>query len=191
MPSHRASSARLAPSQVARNDDRWEKPLPLLHWATAALLLASFALAVAGAWIEADGWDALARLGHRTVGAIVFVLTVIRGVTRLRTSPPRSLAARRWQSRAATLLHAALYGLLVAIPVLGYLTESARKGTVHFIAFDGPALVPHDRALAETLQAVHQGLAWTLAAIVAAHVAAAAWHHFLLRDRTLLRMLGR
>jgi cytochrome b561 len=52
-----------------------------------------------------------------------------------------------------------------------------------------PNLVPKDKALADTLRAVHVALNALLAGVVSLHVAAALKHHFVDRDAVLARML--
>jgi len=172
--------------------DRWSRSIVLLHWATAALVLLAFGLALARDALDLEGWDDTLRAAHHAAGLMVFAATLARLVARtLVPRPATEYAPHAWQALAVRGVHAALYVLLAALPVLGYLSASARAGAVHFPGFDGPAAIGRDRDLAESLQAWHQGLAWTLAALVLLHAGAAAWHHFVSRDRVLLRMLAR
>ena len=55
--------------------------------------------------------------------------------------------------------------------------------------FTLPALVAKNEALAKPLLSAHVTAAFTLAAIVLVHIAAALQHHFIRRDETLRRML--
>ena len=90
---------------------------------------------------------------------------------------------------AAHAGHAALYGLMVVIPLSGWLMSSA-KGfqTVWFGVLPIPDLVGKDKELGDLLQQVHQALNLLLMLTLAGHVAAALWHHFVLKDDTLRRM---
>jgi cytochrome b561 len=91
--------------------------------------------------------------------------------------------------RLAHLGHATLYGLMVAIPVSGWLMSSA-KGfqTVWFGLVPIPDLIGRDRELGDLLQSVHKALTLVLMLAIAGHVAAALWHHFVLKDGTLRRI---
>jgi cytochrome b561 len=78
---------------------------------------------------------------------------------------------------------------MVVIPLSGWLMSSA-KGfqTVWFGVLPIPDLVSRDKALGDLLQEVHEALNVLLMLTLAGHVAAALWHHFVLKDDTLRRM---
>ena len=61
--------------------------------------------------------------------------------------------------------------------------------TVYLGVLPLPDLLAKDKALGEQLKLVHESLNWTLAVLVAVHVAAALRHHFVDRDDVLHRML--
>ena len=87
-------------------------------------------------------------------------------------------------------LHGLLYVLLFAIPLSGWLYSSAAGvPTVYFGVIPLPDLLERDKALAETLKAIHEALNYTLFTLVAAHAGAALKHHFIDGDDVLARML--
>jgi len=90
---------------------------------------------------------------------------------------------------AAHAGHAALYGLMIVIPLSGWLMSSA-KGfqTVWFGVLPIPDLIGKDKAMGDWLKEVHEALNVLLMMTLAAHVAAALWHHFVRKDDTLRRM---
>jgi cytochrome b561 len=96
----------------------------------------------------------------------------------------------RWQRRASSLSHAALYALMFLIPISGYLYSSATGVQVVWMgAVPLPNLVPKDKALGDALRIVHLTLNSLLVAVVCVHVAGALRHHFVDRDTVLARML--
>jgi cytochrome b561 len=121
----------------------------------------------------------------------VFILAVARAAWRLtHPPPPMPEATPRWERRAAAFSHAALYVLLIAIPLSGWLMSSALGvQTVYFGVLPLPDLLAKDKALGEALKVVHVVLNAVLGVLVTAHVAAALKHHFLDRDDVLHRML--
>jgi cytochrome b561 len=90
---------------------------------------------------------------------------------------------------AAHAGHWALYGWMVLIPLSGWLMSSA-KGfqTVWFGVLPIPDLIGKDKAVGDFLQELHATLNVLLMLTLAGHVAAALWHHFVLKDDTLRRM---
>jgi cytochrome b561 len=95
--------------------------------------------------------------------------------------------------QAARWTHRALYALMVLLPLSGWAIVSTTMleiPTFAFYLFVVPDLPLRRSDAAETLwTSVHEALGWVLLALVALHVAAAARHHFLLRDDVLRRML--
>ena len=81
-----------------------------------------------------------------------------------------------------------LYGLLFAMPLTGWAMSSAFGRPVILGIFPLPDLVSVDRELGKDLKAIHDTLAYLLAAMIALHVTAAFYHHFIRRDAVLLRM---
>lgn len=171
--------------------DRYGPVAVTLHWLSAVLVLAGFALGLymTGLALSPDklrlfGW-------HKWIGITVFLLAAVRLAWRWRWPPPpwpRSMPA--WQQRAATIAHRALYALMLAVPLSGWLYSSATGVSVVYLGLVPlPNLVPKDKALAGALLAVHQGLNATLAALVLLHVAAVVKHQWIDRDGLLSRMV--
>lgn len=170
----------------------------LLHWAMAALILFMIGL---GLWMveienvfDAFGWYQL----HKSWGFVVFALALVRVIWRwvqpVTPALPRHMPG--WERAAAEGGHIALYILLFALPVSGWLMASASplqdqfglKNMV-FGLFETPdPFIPGDKALEGTLKSVHAALAWALIFVLAGHVAGALKHHFIARDDVLKRM---
>jgi cytochrome b561 len=130
--------------------------------------------------------------GHRHFGLFVLLLFFARVVLRIRLgklpSDDRSSKAVRIM---AGLTHIALYALLLGLPLLGWALSDAQGKPVHLLGLTLPMIVGADEDLADELQAWHLDAAWALLGLVSLHVAAALWHHFVLRDGVLRRMLPR
>ena len=96
-----------------------------------------------------------------------------------------------WQRHAAHASHFLLYVLFFATPIAGWLFSSATGlQVVYFGVLPIPDLIGRSKEAAHVLRAVHQWLAYTLAAVVAIHAGAALRHHFVDRDDVLRRMLS-
>ena len=128
---------------------------------------------------------------HKWAGVSVFMLVWLRLVWRLLNRPPAypdSMSSGL--QRVAHLGHAALYGLMIVIPLSGWLMSSA-KGvpTVWFGVLPLPDLLERNKELGHLLQEVHESLNYLLMLLLAGHVAAALKHHWIDRDDILKRML--
>lgn len=130
--------------------------------------------------------------GHRHFGLFVLMLFFVRVVVRIRAGKLPPVGKMSKPIRAlATLTHMALYALLLAMPLLGWVLSNAQDRPVHLFGLTLPALVGADEDLADSLQTWHVDAAWVLLALVLLHTGAALWHHFVVRDDVLRSMLPR
>jgi cytochrome b561 len=161
-----------------------------LHWLAAALIVCGFTLGLSMVGLPLSPRKLVWYLWHKSIGITVFLLTCARLAWRAGHPPPPPPAMPDWQRRAAALSHAALYVLLLAIPLSGWLYSSATGVQVVYLGLlPLPDLVPKDKALAAVLRACHVSLNFTLLALVCVHAAAALKHHCVDRDTVLWRML--
>jgi cytochrome b561 len=161
----------------------------LLHWAMFALITVQVVGGLAIEWFpRASAGRAFVLEWHMTLGIVALLLALARVFRRLaeRGVPVEGPA---WQQRLASIAHAALYALRVAVPLVGYALADARGRGIPFFGLAMPEWIATDRDLAHTLEDVHSTLAWVLVGVVAVHAAAALYHHFVRRDDTLRRML--
>src|SRR5215467_12084946 len=163
----------------------------VLHWTTAALVLIMLPLGVviAAKW---DGplKDALYDL-HRSIGALIIPLVILRLGYRL-THPPLPLPddIPPLQQLAAHATHWGLYALLILQPFVGWVATSAYPAPIWvFGLFQLPPIWWPDRALSDRLLVVHGLIAIAIAVLAAAHIGAALYHHFVQKDRVLMRMI--
>jgi cytochrome b561 len=163
-----------------------------LHWITAALVLTTIPLAVAMVNIAPGSLqDALYNL-HRSVGAVILPLVIVRLGYRLFRPPlPLSNDIPRLQQFVAHAAHWALYALLIAQSLIGWIATSAYCAPIIvFGLFELPPIWPQNQPLSERLFMVHQLLGLAIAGLAALHIAAALYHHFVRRDRVLMRMIS-
>lgn len=128
---------------------------------------------------------------HKWAGVTVFLLLIVRLVWRMTHQPPALPAHMpKLHQFFAHGAHAALYLLMLLIPLSGWLMSSA-KGvqTVWFGVLPLPDLIGKDKELGSLLKEVHESLNLVLIAVVLGHIAAALKHHLIDKDSTLSRML--
>jgi cytochrome b561 len=163
----------------------------VLHWSTAILVLTVLPLGV----VIGNEWggplqDQLYDL-HRSIGATILLLVVVRLGYRL-THPPLPLPddIAPIQRFAAQATHWALYALLIVQPLVGWIATSAFPAPiVVFGLFELPPIWSEDRAFSDRLFTVHAWIAIAIACLAAAHIGAALHHHFVRKDRVLMRMI--
>jgi cytochrome b561 len=161
-----------------------------LHWAIVVLLIVQVTLGMIADELPL-GLEKLALLArHKSFGITILGLAVIRLAWRWIDRPPPPPPMPRWQQLAANLNHWALYALLFAMPLSGWMMSSASNYPVSWFGLAQlPDLVLPDRSLKEQLEEVHELLATILISLALLHVAAALKHQFFDRDGLLFRML--
>lgn len=160
------------------------------HWLTALAIVGMFPFA----W-----WMTELKLGpqmfemyglHKSVGILIFALTVLRLGWRFVNPKPRFLGGPSWQRWVSDSVHYGLYGCLIALPVIGLLHSNAANFPVSvFGLVTMPQLIEANRALVEPLQEAHEIAGIVLLVLFGLHVAGALKHHLFDRDPTLRRML--
>lgn len=159
-----------------------------LHWATVACLVIVAAVALFRDEVAGRALRQWLLEGHRHVGLLILALAVGRIGLRLRLGRLPSPSGSRVALLAAALTHAAIYVALLALPLIGWALSDAEGKPVHLFGLTLPALVTDDDDLADQLLVWHQDVAWALLGLLALHVAAALWHHFIKRDGLLRSM---
>ena len=161
-----------------------------LHWFAALLIVCNLALGVSMVDLELSPLKLRLFSYHKWIGITVFLVASLRLAWRQIHPPPPPVPMPEWQRRAAAATHAALYVLMFAIPLSGWIYSSSTGVSVVYLGLVPlPDLVPKDKALAAVLKAVHVTLNLGLVAIIGVHVGAALRHHFADRDDVLPRML--
>ena len=162
-----------------------------LHWLTALLFVAAYATIELRELFPKDSAPREAmKSWHYMAGMSIFAVAWLRLLLHSFMAP-RADAPQipRWQALASKAGHFALYALMIALPLLGWLTLSAEGDPLLFFGFDVPPLIaPNDR-LAEQFEEIHEAVGKVGYGLIGLHVLAALIHHYVLRDATLARML--
>ena len=169
----------------------YTKTAKSLHWLMAILLFGLLALGFYMHDLPFSPDKLKLYSWHKWAGVSAFLLVLVRLAWRFTHIPPALPAAMpKLMQLAAHAGHLALYGLMLAIPLSGWLMSSA-KGfqTVWFGVLPIPDLLEKNKELGDLLQTVHMSLNLLLVATIVGHVGAALKHHFIDKDDILTRML--
>ncbi len=172
--------------------DRWGAVSQSLHWLIAALILLLGIVGLTMGELPRTPKYFWVYTAHKSLGITVLALAVLRLGWRLYAGAPQPVPGTpTWQERIASATHWLLYALIFALPLSGWLYDSA-SGLRPFRLFglvEMPKLSAPDERTSQISHAIHEWGFWLLVAVVLAHAGAALYHHVHQRDDTLARML--
>lgn len=166
----------------------------LLHWVVLGLLIAQFTFAWTMPHIGRTVPSSMLIDWHVWLGVTILFVAIVRLLWRFAHREPEPEAGvPPWQTASARIIHWLLYGLLFALPILGWMNASWRGMPVGFFrAFELPKLIATRVPGWGWTGDVHTFLAnYVLLTLVGLHLAAALYHYFIRHDRVLQRMLPR
>ena len=160
----------------------------LLHWTMAAMVLTMLCIGVAMVASLAD-YHVLVSI-HRPLGIAILLLVIVRFVNRQLTSlPPFPATMSRAERLAATASELTMYGLMLALPVVGWgMLSAARYPIVLYGSLHLPFILPHNTMLYAVLRKAHTVLAYVFFLTFLAHFGAIMFHTLVVRDGILKRM---
>ncbi|MBC8978817.1 cytochrome b [Pseudomonas lurida] len=169
---------------------RYGKLSMTLHWLMLALFVGVYACVEAKGFMPRGSEARGLLMGlHGVFGASIFALVWIRLLGRLTPRPPIDPTPATWQTGIAHLMHVALYVLMIATPVLAWLMLAAGDKPFPYFGFHLPAPQAVDPDLAKRLKYWHELLGSTGYWLIGLHAAAGLFHHYWVRDNTLVRIL--
>lgn len=127
---------------------------------------------------------------HFMLGLTVFLLVLVRIFARVRGgTPPTSPAPPKWQNILAKVTHFGLYALMIGMPIGGWLILSASGKPIPYFGLELPAIVGPNKAFAEQIKEIHETFGTVGYYLIGLHALAALFHHYVVKDNTLRRMM--
>ncbi len=162
-----------------------------LHWLMLILLAVVYAcIELRGQFPKGSGARTLIVEMHFMFGLTVFVLVWLRLFARsLGVAPKIVPAPPQWQTLLATLMHVALYALMIGMPIAGWLIVSAEGHSVMFYGMELPPLIGENKDLAKQIEGWHVWFGKVGYWLIGLHALAGIYHHYVVGDNTLLRMM--
>ena len=160
----------------------------LLHWTMAAMVLTMLCIGVTMV-VSLANYHVLVSI-HRPLGIAILILVVVRFVNRLLNPPPPFPATMsRAEGLAATASELTMYGLMFALPLVGWgMLSAARYPIVVYGSLQLPFILPHNVMLYAALRKAHTFLAYLFFLMFIAHFGAILFHTLIVRDGMIMRM---
>ena len=162
-----------------------------LHWLMLVLIAAVYAcIELRELFPKGSDPRELLKTWHFMLGLAVLALVLLRlFVTVLGQTPAITPEPPRYQQLAAKLMHLGLYALMIVMPLAGWLLLSAAGKPIPFFGLQLPALIAESKSTAGLIKEVHETVGNLGYLLIGLHALAAIYHHHIVRDNTLRRML--
>ena len=162
-----------------------------LHWAMLLLIAGAYScILLRENFPRGSDFREGLKAWHFMLGLTILVLFIIRIAARVVSArPPITPPPPAWQMHLSKSVHLALYGFMVAMPLLGWTILSAEGARIPFYGLELFPLVSPDKALADQVQDLHETIGTIGYWLIGLHAAAALAHHYYVGDNTLTRML--
>lgn len=178
---------------IRNTAERWGWVSIGLHWITAVLIVCLAIVGLIMSELPTSTFKMQVFALHKSFGITVLALSILRLTWRLLAGTPDAIAGPRLQTLAAKIVHVAMYCVLLAMPLSGWLYNSASGFSLRWFGVVSlPKLFtgfnPSIKAFALSM---HESLFYVLAGLLLVHAGAALYHHYRIGDNTLKRMLGK
>lgn len=162
-----------------------------IHWLMLLLFIAVYAsIELRSFYPKGSDIREGLKTWHFMLGMLVFALVWLRLAARLSGPAPHIRPEpAKWQDLSAKLMHLALYALMIGMPLTGWLLLSASGKTIPFFGLELPALIGANKGLASQIKEIHEFVGTAGYYLIGLHAVAALYHHYIMRDNTLTRML--
>jgi len=170
---------------------KYAGPQIAFHWLTVVLLTVAYATIELRGFAQRGSWQGFAMIiTHFSAGFCVLLVMLARIFLRFRhRSPAIKPPIAGWQKGLSHLVHAALYALFIVLPILGLTSRYLSGRQWWLFGAQMPVSATPDPELARTLIQLHETLAPLGYWLIGLHALAALFHHYFIKDDTLLRMM--
>ncbi|MBC3872977.1 cytochrome b [Undibacterium flavidum] len=173
------------------SDERYHKLSIGLHWFMLMLLIAVYAcIELREIFPKGSDPRKAMKMWHFMLGLSVFAFALLRLIVRLRQTTPAIIPTPpAWQERIAKIMHIALYCLMLGMPIGGWMILSGEAQIIPFFGLELPPLIAPNKELADTIEDLHVTFGKVGYFLIGLHALAGLYHHYIVKDNTLKRML--
>ncbi len=158
---------------------RWGGVAKGFHWLMAVMIVLAIVLGVVAEEMPLSPAKLKVFILHKSVGISILALVILRIVWRVtQKAPGAPTGISALNKKLANLGHFALYGLMLLLPVSGWILNSAADFPFRWFGlFAVPSITSPNEELHELSESIHVFAAWVLLVVFLGHAVMAIKHH--------------
>lgn len=170
---------------------RYSRQQIIFHWLSLLLITITYAaIEMKGLVPKSSPWHDYLKLIHFNAGCLVFITMLIRLILRKYNEAPAIIPTPpQWQLRLSTLVHKLMYASFILLPILGIIVLTVAGKQWALFGVHIPEIMVPDKVTAKSIKEIHETIANIGYFLIALHAGAAIYHHHIVKDDTLKRML--
>lgn len=162
----------------------------LFHWIVVVLLIAAFAvIELKGQFPKGSEARELTKTIHGVIGQIIFIVMALRLLARIWFGVPEPKNPSQTLAILSKVMHRIFYAIILIAPIFGILYFQYAGKEIHFFGLVWPQFVTPDPLMKKSVENIHELLGNSLYILIGIHAVAALWHHYILKDDVLARIL--
>jgi cytochrome b561 len=163
-----------------------------LHWFVFILVIAAFiTIELKGQFLKGSEPRELCKTVHGVIGQLIFLTMTLRLMARHIYGIPQSANPKPAFAYLAKAMHWLMYAILLIAPIFGMLYFQYAGKEIHFFGLVWPQLLTPNPEMKKLVEGIHEFLGNSLYFLIGIHALAGLWHHYMLKDDTLRRMLNK
>ena len=163
-----------------------------LHWFVFVLVVAAFiTIELKGQFPKGSELRDLCKSVHGVFGQLIFLAMILRLAIRKIYGVPEPTNPIPLFAQLAKAMHYLLYALLLISPIFGLLYFQYAGKEIHFFGLVWPQFVTPNTDMKKLVEGIHEFLGNSLYILIGIHAVAALWQHYVIKDDTLRKMLGK
>ncbi|MEM7016223.1 MAG: cytochrome b [Pseudomonadota bacterium] len=174
--------------------ERYGRVSRILHWTTAILFISLIPMGIFASIIPEDVWYRTEyNVVHKTIGVLIFGLLIFRLFwNRQSKRPALDASLKPWERKLAHSAHVALYVMMIAVPLTGFIMTSSHGYPTFFFIWEFQPLWDESQTMTIIWGTMHKYLLpYLLYIILGAHILGALKHQFIDKhDSAFKRMVS-
>jgi len=175
--------------QLYNTEKSWGAVAQILHWVIFVLFVGQLTVGLIMTDMEPSDQKWFFYGTHKAMGIVILGFVIARILWRLKSIIPADPKVPVWQLKAAETVILFLYFVMLALPITGLIMSLLGGHNISFFGLFTIEAFGKVPGISGVANEAHTYLSYAVIAAIAVHILAALYHHYIIKDDVLRRML--